>query len=264
MIGVSEDGDKALAKASVVGREHVAQPMERLHKAHGGTARPIEAAGRGGSKVEGEITEGDGPQATISEYADPRWNGVGESEIVGCGEAIDHHPNLALPGQRVDHVAWVGIGGLLCEPVVLGGVVEAASDPPQVAGSNKPVEGLIDRSARSQVGEVLRDQVAVLRQGRDAVPDGRWNAGCRSRHGATMSDKCSNVLTSSIYSDVRKMQQTPDGVPVVFTAFIDSFWPPVVAFPCVFGHMRRRHSSHDRGLTRSGGVGQGRAILRAA
>ena len=60
MIGVFENGDKALAEASVVGRKHVAQPMERLDKAHGGTARPVEAAGRDGLKVEGEIAEGDG------------------------------------------------------------------------------------------------------------------------------------------------------------------------------------------------------------
>jgi hypothetical protein len=35
-------------------------------------------------------------------------------------EAIDYHPDLALPGQCVDHVARVGIGGLSGEPVVLG------------------------------------------------------------------------------------------------------------------------------------------------
>jgi hypothetical protein len=40
------------------------------------------------------------------------------------------------------------------------------------------VEGLIDRSARSQVGEVLGGPDARLRRGGDAVPDGRWNAGC--------------------------------------------------------------------------------------
>jgi hypothetical protein len=59
-----------------------------------------------------------------------------------------------------------------------------------------------------------------------------------------MSDKCSKFLTSSVYPDVRKMQQTPDEAPVGFTAFIDTPSPSAVAFPCVFGHMRRRHSSH--------------------
>jgi len=79
--------------------------MERLNEAHGGTARPVEAAGRGGLKSRGEVAEGDGPQAAIGEHADTRRNGVGESEVIGGGEAIDHHPDLALAGQRVDHVA---------------------------------------------------------------------------------------------------------------------------------------------------------------
>ncbi len=178
MIGVFENGNKTLVEASVVGRKHVAQPMERLHKAHGGTTCPVEAAGRGGLKVEGEIAEGNGPHSAIGEYADARGNGVGKSKVVGGGEAVNHHPNLTLPGQRVNYIAWVRIGGLPCERVALGRVIEAASDPPKVAGSNKPVEGLIDRSARSQVGEVLGGPDARLRRGGDAVPDGRWNAGC--------------------------------------------------------------------------------------
>ena len=90
MIAVFENGKKTLA-----------EPMERLHKAHGGTACPVEAAGRGSLKVEGEIAEGDGPQATIGEYGDACGNGVSESKIVGGGDAIDHHPHLALAGQRV-------------------------------------------------------------------------------------------------------------------------------------------------------------------
>ena len=45
VVGVFEDGDEALAEASVIGREHVAQPMERLHEAHAArAARPIKAA----------------------------------------------------------------------------------------------------------------------------------------------------------------------------------------------------------------------------
>ncbi len=52
------------------------------------------------------------------------------------GEAIDHHPDFALAGQRVDHVARVGIGGLSCKPIVVGGVVEATRNPPQVSGSD--------------------------------------------------------------------------------------------------------------------------------
>jgi len=46
--------------------------MERLHEAHGRTARPVEAAGRGGFEVEGEVAEGNGPQAAIGEHAGTR------------------------------------------------------------------------------------------------------------------------------------------------------------------------------------------------
>lgn len=65
-----------------------------------------------------------------------------------------------------------GIGGF---PVIrLSCVIEATRNPPQVSGSDQPVEGLIDRSARSQVGKVLRRPDVRLRRGADAVPDGGW------------------------------------------------------------------------------------------
>ena len=176
MIGVFKDGDEALVEASVVGRKHVAQPMERLHEAHGGTACPVEAAGSGGLEVEGEVAEGDGPQASISEDTDARRNCVGESEVVGGGEAIDHDPNFALAGQRVDHVARVWIGRLSSKAVISGDVVKAARNPSQAFGGNQPVEGLIDCGTRPKVGKVIRGPDARLRRSGDAVPDGGWNA----------------------------------------------------------------------------------------
>jgi hypothetical protein len=156
--------------------------MERLHETHSRAARPIKAAGCGGLEVEGKIAERDGPQAAIGEHADAGRNGVCEPEVIGGGEAVDHHPNLTFPGQCVDHVARVGIGRLSGEPVVLEGVVEAARNPPQVAGSNQPVEGLIDCGAWPQVGKVLRGPDTRLRRGGDAVPDGGWDAECLSGH----------------------------------------------------------------------------------
>jgi hypothetical protein len=112
MSRVFEDGDKAFAEASVIRWKHVTQPMKRLHETHGGTASPVEAAGSCGLEVEGEVAEGDGSQASISEDSDARRNGVGEAKVVGGGEAIDHDPNFALPGQRVDYVARIWIGRL--------------------------------------------------------------------------------------------------------------------------------------------------------
>jgi hypothetical protein len=175
MIRVVKNGDKSFAEASVVGRKHVTQPMERLHEAHGGDARPIKAARRYGLEFEGQVAESDWPQAAIGKQTDARRNGVGESEVISGGEAIDHHPDFALAGQRVDHIARVGIGGLSCKPIVVGGVVEAARNPPQVSGSDQSVEGLIDRSARSQVGKSSRVQ-----------PRGCASAEIRSRMAAGM------------------------------------------------------------------------------
>ena len=134
MIGVFEDRDKEFAEASVVGRKHGTQPMKRLHETHSGAARPIKAAGCG-LEVERQVAEGDGPQAAIGEHADARRNGIGESEVTGGGEAIDH-PDFALAGQRVDHVAPVWIGRLSCMAVILGDVVEAARNPSQAFGGN--------------------------------------------------------------------------------------------------------------------------------
>jgi len=163
--------------------------MERLHETHGWTTCPVETAGRGGLEVEGEVAEGNGPQAAIGEYTDARRNGVGESEVVGGGESVDHNPDLTLARQRVDHVARVWIGRLSGKAVILGDVVEAARNPPQASGSNQPVEGLIDRRARSKVGEVLRGPDVRLRRGGGSVPDGGWNAGCLSGHGLLLCQK---------------------------------------------------------------------------
>jgi hypothetical protein len=129
MIRVFKDGDKAFAEASVVGRKHVTQPMKRLHETHGRTASPIEAAGSGGLEVESEVPECDGPQASISENTDARRNCVGEAEVVGGGEAIDHDPNFALPGKRVDNVARIWISRLSRKAVISGNVIEAARNP---------------------------------------------------------------------------------------------------------------------------------------
>ena len=194
MIRVFEDGDKAFAKASVIRWKHVTQPMKRLHETHGGTASPVEAAGSGGLEVESEVAEGDGPQASIREDTDARRNCVGEAEVVGGGEAIDHHPNFALPGNRVEHIARIWIGRFSCEPVGLGDVIEAARNSPQLSGSDEPMESLIDRSARSEIGEVLRGPDARLRRGRDAVPYGGRNTGFEIRYDKFCQINASNFL----------------------------------------------------------------------
>jgi hypothetical protein len=166
--------------------------MERLHETHGRTARPIKAAGGGGLEVERQVAEGDGPEAAIGKYADARRDGIRESKVIGSGETIDHHPNLALAGQRVDHIARIGIVGLSGEPVVLGGVVEAACDPPQASGGNQPVAVRGPRSAKSSGVQTRGFAGAEMRL---RMAAGMLNA--RVDIGCLMSDKCSNLLTFS-------------------------------------------------------------------
>jgi hypothetical protein len=48
---------------------------------------------------------------------------------------------------------------------------------------------LIDRSARSKVGEVLRGPDVRLRRGGGSVPNGGWNAGYLSGHGLLSCQK---------------------------------------------------------------------------
>jgi hypothetical protein len=42
-----------MPQPSIVRGERVAEPIERLHEAHGGVARPIKASGRSEAKVDG-------------------------------------------------------------------------------------------------------------------------------------------------------------------------------------------------------------------
>jgi len=91
---------------------------------------------------------------------------IGEPEVVSGCEAIDHHPNFCPCGPARRLRRAVGVGGLSGEPIVLGSVIEARANPPKASGSNQPVESLIDRSARSKVGKILRSPDARLRRGR--------------------------------------------------------------------------------------------------
>ena len=81
MIGVSEYGDETLPEG--FRRRTEACPRSQWSactEAHGGAARPIEAAAarRPGSRGSG-CRGGDGPQAAIGEHADTRRNSVGKS-----------------------------------------------------------------------------------------------------------------------------------------------------------------------------------------
>lgn len=51
------------------------------------------------------------PQPRVDMHYDPGRHRVGQSQIVGCGHAIDQHPDLIAPRDRVDHLAGSGAAG---------------------------------------------------------------------------------------------------------------------------------------------------------
>jgi PAS domain S-box-containing protein len=103
------------------------------------------------------------------------------SEIVmppapqGQGEAIlivdDNEILRSVMMQAVTELGYCGLDA-----------PDAKGAPPQAAGSNQPVEGLIDRSTRPQVGEVLGSPDAWLRGSGNPIPNGGWNARCENGH----------------------------------------------------------------------------------
>lgn len=114
------------------------------------------------------------PSRLIGERVDAGRNSICQPQIVGGGDAIDEDTNMALPRQRIDHAAWIGRGGLSGETVGSGTIIEAARDAAQ---------GVVNRGAWSEVGEVLRDPDTGLPRSGDAISDCGGDAGSGNRHG---------------------------------------------------------------------------------
>jgi hypothetical protein len=87
---------------------------------------------------------------------DASRDGIGESEIVGCGYAIDKDTGLVPASQRIDNGARIGVRGLAREGVEFRLVIEAAGNPANVAIAGQSMERLIDGVARAEIEKVLR------------------------------------------------------------------------------------------------------------
>lgn len=189
MVGIAKDGDKASPQSPVVRGKHVAQPMERLHEAHGGAACPIQAAGCGVMKVDGQIAELDGPQPSVSEDLDTSGNCIGQSQVVGGGDAVNENAHFALSGQRIDHILRIGRGWLSGKAVDGGNVIKTAGDPAHVVSRDEAVQGKIDGAPGANVSEVVRRPDARLLRSANATQNGGLDAWRGSRHGFLVCKK---------------------------------------------------------------------------
>jgi len=57
MIGIVEDRAQPCTDTPAILRQHVLEPMQRLHDAHGRSACPIELAGRGLPEIDHQIAK---------------------------------------------------------------------------------------------------------------------------------------------------------------------------------------------------------------
>ena len=156
VIRVGEDGAQTLGDSPVGVAPGVMQPMQGLDHTHAWPAGPVEPAGRGGSEIDLEVAERDGLQPGIGMHYDAGRYGIGETNIVGSGRAIDQDTGLVPASQCMDDGVWIGVCKLARKMVDFGLVIEAAGNPANVAIAGQSMEHLVDGVARAQVEKVLR------------------------------------------------------------------------------------------------------------
>ena len=79
VVRVLKDLDQPIVDASVVGGKHISDPMERLHEAHCGPARPVKTAGRRVLKIDSQVAEADGSQPSIGKHRDVCRHSIGQT-----------------------------------------------------------------------------------------------------------------------------------------------------------------------------------------
>jgi hypothetical protein len=151
---IVQNRDEARADSIQVAGQQVAQPIERLNNAHGGTPRPMQAARRRMLKLNGQVAKLDRFQPSIRKDDRARRHRIGESQIVGRGDPVDNHPHLVAPGEGVDHVVIIGIGGFAGQLIYPRPVVQSASDSAESLRGRETVQGLIHRFPGSQIQKV--------------------------------------------------------------------------------------------------------------
>jgi len=151
---IVQNRDEARADSIQVARQQVAQPIERLNNAHGGTPRPVQAAGRRMLKLNGQVAKLDRFQSSIREDDRARRHRVGESQIVGRRDPVDDHPYLVAPCEGVDDVLIIGISGFTGQPICPGLVVQSAGDSAEIIRGRETVQDLVNRLPGAKIQKV--------------------------------------------------------------------------------------------------------------
>jgi hypothetical protein len=106
---------------------------------------------------------------------------LGQSQVVGRRDIVNEHSNIVLASKRGDRGAGIGRSWLSDQTTGTGNVTESSSNAGQFPGGHQAVENLVNRSARSEIGEVLRVPAPDLPPICNAISDGGSNDGWRSR-----------------------------------------------------------------------------------
>jgi len=130
--------------------------MYGLDDAHGGAARPIQAAWCGEFEGDREVAQFDRANTGIRMNDDMGWNSIGKAELVCCGYTVHQNSSLVAPCYGVDDRCVIGGGGFCGKAVNGGYVIESAINAPNVVGLGQSLEGLVDTGAGAQVEEVHR------------------------------------------------------------------------------------------------------------
>ena len=136
--------------------QHILHPIECLDDSHGGTASPIETAGRCELEMDLLVAELDRLQPRVGQHLDARRNSSGEAEIIGGGHAIYDGARLVAPGNGADDRAIVGDHRLARQPSLARLVVEAPVNTAQLTCSCQPLKGFIDSRPPTEVDKIAR------------------------------------------------------------------------------------------------------------
>ena len=98
-------------------------------------------------------------------------NGVGKTEIIGGGHAIDQHANLVPACDGLDNRARVGCAFLRSQAVDARSVVQSAVDPAEASRFHHALKGLVDCISACKIEKVPRRPDGIFGSPCDTAED---------------------------------------------------------------------------------------------